>query len=247
MVGLIAAGFDPSGGAGVLLDTRVFQRFSTSSVALITALTVQNSCGAYGWKAVEFEIFEKGLEFLKSDFQIGVVKVGMVAKEDFLKLLTEKLEGIPFVVDPVIFSKNGKQLLDNPSVYKELADRFFLITPNLNEARLLSNLNTEEPLKLLEALKKIGFKNILLKGGHLPTTERVVDYFLTEEGKLLTFERERFKKSPRGTGCALSSAVAANLLKGLELVEAVGRAEEFLTEALKNAEKLGKCHEILIF
>ena len=247
MVGLLVAGFDPSGGAGILLDTRVFKHFGVHAVGVITALTVQNSCGAYGWEAVDFELFKKQLEFLISDFPIGVVKVGMLAKGEILEYLTETLKGLPFVVDPVMFSKNGKPLLDNPNIYKKLAEEISLITPNLDEAKILTGLETENPYELLSALGDLGFKNILLKGGHFDNTQYVVDYLLTEKGEVYTFDRERFKKRPRGTGCALSSAVAANLLKGFELPKAFEIAEKFLTEALEKAQKPGRCHEILIF
>lgn len=246
-VGLIVAGLDPSSGAGILLDTRVFGYFKVPSCGITTALTVQNSCGAKYWLPTEEELFKGQLEELKKDFSIGAVKVGMVARASLLEILTENLRGVPMVVDPVMFSKNGKPLLDDPKVYLRMAENFFLITPNLDEALFLASTKEKEPYFLLNRLKERGFKNILLKGGHYSSSERVRDYLLTEKGEIFIFERRRFNKHPRGTGCALSSAITANLLKGLTLKDAVKVAQEFITEAIQKAQKLGKCHEILTF
>jgi hydroxymethylpyrimidine/phosphomethylpyrimidine kinase len=244
--GLIIAGLDPSGGAGLIRDTIVFSQFGVHPLGVITANTSQNSCGAYRQQPIGVEFFKHQLEVLKEDFSPSAAKVGMLSRSVFLKIALETFKGIPFVVDPVMFSKNGKPLVDNPEVYKELAEEIFLITPNLNEAKYLTNLQTEEPLKLLETLKGLGFKNVLLKGGHSKNPLKVIDYLLTEEGKLYTFTKKRINKHPRGTGCALSSAITALLVKGYSLPEAVKEAENYLERLIKKARKLGRCYEIFI-
>ena len=242
-MGLIVAGLDPSGGAGILLDTKVFQYFKVPSAGVITANTVQNSCGAKYWKPVEENLFKDQLEFLKEDFTFGVIKTGMVARRRFLEIVAQTFERIPLIVDPVMFSKNGVSLIDDWKVYLDLAEEIFLITPNLLEAQTLAGLQTEDAEKLLISLKRRGFKNILLKGGHLKG-ERVRDYLLLENGEFYIFSRPRLTVQPRGTGCALSSAIAANFLTLKNLKEAALRAEEFIKNLLKTAQKLGKCHEI---
>ena len=243
-VGLIIAGLDPSGGAGLIRDTVVFSNFGVHPLGVITANTSQNSCGAFGLQPVEEKFFRNQLKVLKEDFTPSVVKVGMLSRGRFLKIALETFGGIPFVVDPVMFSKNGKPLVDDPKVYLKLAKEIFLITPNLEEAKFLANLQTEEPLKLLETLRGIGFRNILLKGGHSKNPDKVVDYLLTEGGEIFTYTKRRVGKHPRGTGCTLSSAVAALMARGKPLVEAFEEAEEYLEGEFKRATKLGRCYEI---
>jgi len=243
-VGLIIAGLDPSGGAGILLDTRVFSRFGLHACGVITANTVQNSCGAKEWQPTDENLFSRQLEALKEDLPVRVVKVGMLAKGVFLKKALETFKGVPFVVDPVAASKNGTPLVDNIEIYNRFAGEIFLITPNLVEAKALADTSEGDPLKLLHLLRKRGFKNILLKGGHSEDPKEVVDYLLTEEGELLTYRRDRLKVHPRGTGCLLSSAISANLLRYGDLTQAFIKAEEFIDEAFLTAKKIGKCYEI---
>ncbi|NPB05199.1 MAG: hydroxymethylpyrimidine/phosphomethylpyrimidine kinase [Aquificae bacterium] len=244
-VGLTVAGLDPSGGAGILLDQRVFSHFGVFAAGVITANTVQNSCGARHWKPVDEKLFTDQLRALKEDLPVGVIKVGMLARARFLEVLLDAFGEVPAVVDPVLASKNGLPLVDEPAVYLRLAPRIFLFTPNWDEARRLTGLGGS-PTEVLQKLKEFGFKNVLLKGGHMEG-DRVRDYLLLESGELLVFSKPRVAKSPRGTGCALSSAIAALFLKTGDLKEAALRAEEFLKGALERAERLGRCHEFLTF
>jgi hydroxymethylpyrimidine/phosphomethylpyrimidine kinase len=245
-VNLIVAGFDPSGGAGILLDSRVHQFFKVPFCGVITANTIQNSCKAFGWKPVEEEIFKEQLFRLEEDYKISHIKVGMLGKVQFLEHILDVFPDKVVVLDPVIKSSSGYPLIDEPKGVLEVAEKIFLVTPNLLEAQILSGLKTENPIKLLEALKKYGFRNVLLKGGHYEG-ENVTDYLLTEDGSLFTFKGKRFNKTPRGTGCALSSAIVCNLHLGKPLVEAVESAINFVREAIKNSQRLGRCNEILLF
>ncbi len=244
-IGLIVAGFDPSGGAGIILDTKVFQRFGVPSAGVITANTVQNSCGVKYWVPTDEKLFIDQLEAIKEDLPIGVVKVGMLAKGSFLEILVDTFKGIPMVVDPVLGSKNRYPLVDRGEVYLDLAEEIFLLTPNWEEAKRLLR-REETPEKAVFLLKEKGFKNVLLKGGHVEG-RKVRDYLLLEDGRLLVFEKERVGKTPRGTGCALSSAMAACYLIEGNLEKAASTAEKFIEEAIKKAAKLGRCHEHLIF
>jgi hydroxymethylpyrimidine/phosphomethylpyrimidine kinase len=243
---LTVGGLDPSGAAGVLMDTKVFQHFGVPSAAVITANTVQNTCGAKYWEPTGEKIFRDQLEAIKEDLPVGVIKVGMLARGGFLKILVETFGDIPLIVDPVMSSKNGKPLVDDPKVYLTFAEKIFLITPNLPEARFLTGSASDDALELAKKLQGLGFRNVLVKGGHAGE-ERVRDLLLTEGGKVLVFSRPRVGKRPRGTGCALSSAIAANYLIFQEIEKAALRAEEFVGEAIKSAQKLGRCHEVLLF
>ena len=245
-VNLIVAGFDPSGGAGILLDARVHQYFGVPFCGVITANTIQDSCKAFGWKPVEERLFKEQLLRLEEDYNISHIKVGMLGKVQFLEYILETFPDKVIVLDPVIKSSSGYPLMDKPEGILEFAENLYLITPNLMEAQLLTGLETDNPIKLLEALKTCGFRNILLKGGHFEGDE-VIDYLLTEEGGLFTFKGKRFKKTPRGTGCALSSAIVCNLHSGKPLLEAVENAINFVREAIKHSQRLGRCNEILLF
>ncbi len=243
---LVAAGFDPSGGAGVLLDTKVFSRFGLHACAVITANTVQNSCGAKEIFPIPSDLFVEQLEFLKEDFSFSVLKVGMLGRGEFLENLFERFPNTPKVVDPVMFSKNGTPLVDNPDIYRYYASEIDLLTPNVPEAKYLAGEETDNPRTLLERLRSLGFKNVLLKGGH-SEGNTVRDYLLPVSGEVLTYERKRLGVNPRGTGCALSSAMAAlYVLKG-NWKEAFLKAESFMDWLLQRAGKVGRCHEIFVF
>ncbi len=244
-IGLIVAGLDPSGGAGIILDTKVFQYFGVPSAGVITANTVQNSCGVKYWKPIDKKLFIDQLEAIKEDLPIGVIKVGMLAKGRFLEILVDSFKGIPTVVDPVLGSKNRYPLVDREEIYLDLAEEIFLLTPNWEEAKRLVR-REGNPEEVVFLLREKGFKNVLLKGGHVEG-RTVKDYLLLEDGRLLVFEKERVGKRPRGTGCALASAIAASLLSEGNLEKAALRAERFIEGAIKKATKLGRCHEHLIF
>ncbi len=245
-VNLIVAGLDPSGGAGLIIDTRVHQHFGVFPVGVITANTVQTTCRSLSLTYTDEGFLKDQLLNLKEDFDIGTLKVGMLGKIRFLEILLELFPEKRIVLDPVITSKGGLKLLDQPEVLNDFAENLYLITPNIEEAQLLTQSNTTYPLRLLELLRKKGYRNILLKGGHLEG-KYSTDYLLTQEGKLITLKGRRINKSPRGTGCALSSAIAASLTLGNGLVESVNRAKNFVQRAIENAIKAGKCHEILKF
>jgi len=245
-VNLIVAGFDPSGGAGILLDSRVHQYFKVPFCGVISSNTSQNSCKVFGWQPVDDSFFKEQLLRLSEDFEISHIKIGMLGRAQFLEYVLDIFPNKDIVLDPIIKSSSGYPLIDKPEGILEFAEKIYLITPNLVEAQILTGLEIKNPLKLLEALKRYGFRNILLKGGHFEG-EEVRDFLLTEDGNLFTFKGKRFNKTPRGTGCALSSAVVCNLKLGKNLVEAVEGAVNFVREAIENSQKLGKCNEILLF
>jgi len=245
-IALAVGGLDPSGAAGILMDTKVFQHFGVHNAGIITAQTVQNSCGVKDWKPTDSVLFSSQLEAIREDFTVGVIKVGMLALSEFLENIIDTFGDAPLIVDPVMFSKNGKPLVDNPDVYLSFAEEIFLITPNIPEAKYLASSSSEDPLVLAKELKRLGFRNVLVKGGH-SEGQRVRDVLLMEDGTLRVFSRPRVDKKPRGTGCAFASAIAANYLIFQDLEKAALRAEEFIGEAIKNAQKLGRCYEVLIF
>jgi len=253
MIALTIAGFDNSGGAGVLADIKTFHSLGVYGVAVITAIAIQNTQRVYEVFPIPPKEVERQLRVLLEDFEVKGVKTGMLANGEIVELLYENLKtlDVPLVVDPVLKSKSGRELLDAEGISKlkeKLIKISYLLTPNLPEAELLC----EERIKNLEDIKRcakflhsLGAKNVLIKGGHLEG-ERATDV-LFDGREFYFFEGERINKSPRGTGCAFSSAIVAYLIRGESLFESVKKAKSFISEAIKNSKNLGKGYPLMIF
>jgi hydroxymethylpyrimidine/phosphomethylpyrimidine kinase len=272
-VNLIVAGYDPCGCAGLLMDLKVHQSLGVLAAAVPTVFTVQNTCGVLKSIPIDEKYFISSLKALKEDIKVAYIKVGMLGKIRFLWIIKDFFPDIPMILDPIIFSKNRFPLIDNPFLI--LQEEIFLLTPNYEEALNLAKNKESDPIKLLITLKKNSkAENILLKGGHLSDKFYAVDFLLISHQSSLKkslnnlnfqeisvekrFQNKEFSiyalrsprikgKHPRGTGCALSSAIASYLNKGEDLFNAVLKAKKFLLKAIKNATKIGKCYEILKF
>ena len=253
MIALTIAGFDNSGGAGVLADIKTFHKLGIYGVAVVTALAIQNTQRVYEVFPTPPEKVEKQLKVLLEDFEIKGIKTGMLTSGEIVEVVHRNLKSLdaPLVIDPVLKSKSGKDLLDAEGVSnlkEKLIKLAFLVTPNIPEAEVLC----EERIESLEDMKRcaklihlLGAKNVLVKGGHLKG-ERAVDVLF--DGKdFYYFESEKIGRSPRGTGCVFSSAILAYLIRGKPLVDAVKSAKDFITEAIKNSQKLGRGYPLMIF
>ncbi len=251
---LTIAGYDNSGGAGIVADLRVFHRFGLYGVSVITALAVQNTFRVYEVFPVPLYTFRAELKAVFDDFKIKGVKIGMLGNEEIAletySFLKDK--DIPVVLDPVLGSTSGTPLLTDEGVKilkEKLIKIVYLITPNIPESERLCEEKIESLKDVYECAKKIrsmGAKNVLIKGGHLDGEEAVDILY---DGKdFYRFVSKRVKgKNPRGTGCVYSSAILSNLIKGKELTEAVKISKEFITRAIEESIKLGKGGEIMIF
>ncbi|RUM32596.1 MAG: bifunctional hydroxymethylpyrimidine kinase/phosphomethylpyrimidine kinase [Aquifex sp.] len=252
---LTIAGFDNSGGAGVLADIRTFRKFGVYGVAVITAIAVQNTQRVYEVFPLPSRVVRKELEVLFEDINIQGVKIGMLANSEITEEIYNffKERNVEFIVlDPVFRSKSGKTLLDEEGIEvlkEKLIKLTYLITPNVPEAEILcgKKINTiEDVYKCAKIIKGLGAENVLIKGGHL---EGEISIDILYDGKdFYEFKAKRIKgKKPRGTGCVFSSAILANLIKGAQLKKAVETAKEFITEAIDNSVKIGKGYEVMIF
>lgn len=252
LVVLSIAGFDPSGGAGVAADLKTFSAFGCFGTAAITSLTSQNTTAVYGAFHQSAEALRAQIEPVLEDFRISAVKTGMLPTRETIEVTAETIgrHQLPnVVVDPVIRSTSGYDLIDDKALefliecLLPLAD---LITPNMAEAERLTGLEVKDLPGMEKAAKhiyamaqpEIRNKAILVKGGHLPTEATDVLY----DGK-----ETRFFRSPKidtrnthGTGCTLSSAIAALLARGFDIPEAVTRAKAYLGAALLLAPNIGK-------
>jgi len=242
---LTVAGFDPSGGAGTAADLKTFAAHNCYGVAAITALTIQNTQGVTAVYAVEPLHLKECLQSLAADGNLRAVKIGMLANRANAEIVAEFLDAntaLPSVLDPVLRSSSGFELLDATGLEFLRADllrRVSVITPNLGEASALSGVKVEsvEGMKTAaRALVEMGARAVVVTGGHLDRPSDV--YF--DGSHLETFAGDHVRPAnPHGTGCAFSSAIASNLALGRHLRESVMLAKAYVTEAIRKAYATG--------
>jgi len=245
---LTIAGSDPSGGAGIQGDLKTFHAHGVYGMAVITALTVQNTRGVTGVHDVPPAFVAAQLEAVLSDMPVGAAKTGMLSVTETIESVAAVLarQRVPFlVVDPVMAATSGDALLRDDAV-GALVERLFplatIVTPNLPEAERLTDIAIESPEDMRRAaarLREMGAAAVLLKGGHLPGNQ-MID-LLHAEGAFHEFSDPRIDtEHTHGTGCALAAGIAAQLARGADLTEAVGRARAFVRRGLERAVVLGR-------
>jgi len=244
---LTVAGFDNSGGGGLLADARTFLRLGLYPAGAITSLVVQDTCGVKSLLPLPpQEVFDQ-IETNLKDFKVEGIKVGVLGSKGAVEAVIKALSSFRgfLVVDPVLRSSSDAPLLPEDALppFKELLKRATVITPNLPEAKALCGFEGKEE-ELLECLSRLTEGAVLLKGGH-KEGKRATDYLLYG-GKVYAFGSPKLPKDPRGTGCVLSSALLGYLVLGESLPSAVKKAKALVYEAIKRAEKLGRCREVLL-
>src|SRR6056297_230528 len=244
---LTIAGSDSSGGAGIQGDLKTFSANQTFGMSVITAVTAQNTQGVYLVHDIPKKAISEQINVLFNDIDIDGIKIGMVSIPETIKMISQTLKkyNLPkIVLDPVMVSKSGSNLLhpDAVDALKEnLIPLAYLITPNIPEAEILTGMkikNEEDMKKASKEIMKLGCKNVLLKGGHLEEFALDILY----DGKTFTkFEVKKIKSNNNhGTGCALSSAICANLAKNLDLKTAVKKGKYYVYESIKQGFPIGK-------
>jgi hydroxymethylpyrimidine kinase/phosphomethylpyrimidine kinase len=237
--GLTLAGFDPSGGAGVLADCRAFEFFGIHGAAIITALTSQGPFKVSRVEPVSSDWIADSAKVLSDQTNVVAIKIGMLANADTVKSVVRALEywkAIPVVLDPVLDASDGTPLIDAEGaaeMQRRLFEKTMVITPNAGEAARLCGrpvTNADEATAAGEQLLEMGVQAVVVKGGHLPGPP--IDTLITGEGRWV-FEGERLAGRVHGTGCAFSSAIAANLALGRELPEAVLEAKKYVAELFR--------------
>ena len=249
---LTIAGFDPSSGAGVTADLMVFAAHGLFGTSCITGLTVQSTVGVRSTTAVSAEVVKATLDFLASDLPPAGIKIGMLSTAENVDAVAEFLRGfrddqrrVPVVLDPVLRSSSGRELLDVEGVVamrKNLLPLVDWVTPNLEELAVL----TEREVKGREdmpaaalALQEMGWElNVVATGGHLNPPD---DLLAPAEGEMSWLAGEQVvSRSTHGTGCAFSSALASRLVWGDSARDAVAAAKRYVAEAIRTAEPMGK-------
>jgi hydroxymethylpyrimidine/phosphomethylpyrimidine kinase len=249
-VALTVAGFDPSGGAGVVADVKTFTAFGCFAAAAVTSLTFQNTTGVFGAAHQTAEAVRRQVEAVAEDFRIAGAKTGMLPTREVIRevarLFREANLPAP-VVDPVVRSTSGFDLIDDEALgalKSELLPLARVATPNVPEAERITGLRIRDRGGMLEAaraMRGMGARAVLVKGGHLAGD--AFDLLLDEENRVETFTAARVETtSTHGTGCTLAAAIAACLARGLNLQDAVAAAKRFVTEAIRRAPGLGRGH-----
>jgi hydroxymethylpyrimidine/phosphomethylpyrimidine kinase len=246
-VALTIAGSDSGGGAGIQADLKTFHAFGVFGTTAITAITVQNTLGVEAVHAVPVDIVRAQIRAVASDLFPAACKTGMLATRALVEavaaaIVEEKLGN--YVLDPVMVATSGDRLLDRDaeqSILEHLVPLCTLVTPNLDEARILtrSMIDDEPGMRLAaETLVRRGARAVLVKGGHL-AGDTVIDVLFDGE-RVHTWRRPKLTtRSTHGTGCTLSAAVTAGLALGDPLPDAVARALDFVHRAIASAPGLG--------
>jgi hydroxymethylpyrimidine/phosphomethylpyrimidine kinase len=247
-IALTIAGSDSSGGAGIQADLKTFSAFGVYGASVITALTAQNTLGVTAVEAVAPSFVAAQMDAVLSDLEVGAIKTGMLANAAIVAMVARKLRAgtpLPLVVDPVMVATSGDSLLAPDAVEalrRELLPLATLLTPNLPEAaRLLATTEAtseSDAIAQAKALHALGCRAVLIKGGH-GTGESAVDILYDGAGVQRLVHPRLDTPHTHGTGCTLSAAIAALLAQGVGLSQAVGRAKEYVWQALQHGRTLG--------
>jgi hydroxymethylpyrimidine kinase/phosphomethylpyrimidine kinase len=243
---LTIAGFDPSGGAGTLADIKTFAALGCFGVAAVTSLTFQNTLGVYGAAHQSASVVRAQIEPLLSDFEISSVKLGMLPTPEAIELVADiirerRLSNV--VLDPVIRSTSGHDLIGDDAlalIIRQLLPLATVVTPNMAEAERMTGLSVttlDEMKSAGERLLEMGARAVLVKGGHLP--KEATDILIEPQGTRLYHAARVETTNTHGTGCTLSSAIAALLAREHDLETAIDGAKHYLLEALRHAPPVG--------
>ncbi len=247
-IALTIAGSDSSGGAGIQADLKTFAAFGVYGASAVTALTAQNTRGVFGIHPVPSGFVTAQIDAVFDDLDVGAVKIGMAAELSIIEAIAAALSRWKprhVVLDPVMVASSGDRLLSADAVEslrKDLIPRASLVTPNLPEAAAL----LDEPVASDEAairsqgrrLLALGARAVLIKGGHGQGAESIDTLFHGDD--VITLPAPRIAtRNTHGTGCSLSSAIAAGLAKGETLEAAVRAAKTWISAAIAAADRLG--------
>lgn len=239
------AGFDGSGGAGIQADIKTFSALGCYATSVLTALPVQNTTGVRKIYPIPVEAVSDQIEAVLDDIFPQAVKIGMVHTPQLVEAIVttlRKYPKIPIVFDPVMVATSGDRLIEEETI-TAITEKLFpiadLITPNMDEASILAGTDVKTLEEMRTAGEKIliyGCKNILLKGGHQESST-VTSLLFDETGRQYSFETEKLATvNTHGSGCTLSSAIAAYLARGEALYDAVMLAQDYVFEAISSGK-----------
>ena len=245
---LIIAGSDSSGGAGIQADIKTVTSLGCFAMTAITAVTAQNTTGVKSIAPIKPEQISNQIEFTSKDIKPNAIKIGMLHSKQVIYAVIKSLKKIKnkkIVLDPVMVAKGGTKLINDKAISeikKKLINEILLITPNIPEAELLTDTkinSVNDMIKAGQLLINLGAKNVLIKGGHLKS-EQMYDILLNKRTIKIFKSKKYSSKNTHGTGCTLSSAIAANLSCGKDLIKSCELGIKYVNEAIKSNLNLGK-------
>lgn len=238
---LTVAGSDSSGGAGIQADLKTLSALGVYGASVITAITAQNTLGVRGIQPVSPEIIRAQMEAVFDDITIDAVKTGMLHSKEAVNILAEIIDRYSpryIITDPVMISTSGSILMEQhaiTAVIEKLFPRATLVTPNISEAEHLSGITIGSVTDMEKAAMKLlsmGCKAVLMKGGHLKSDKMTDILFDSENEPLFLSNPTVSSRNTHGTGCTLSSAIAAYLALGNGIRDAVSLAKNYISNAL---------------
>lgn len=241
------AGSDSSGGAGIQADIKTMTCNGVYAMSAITALTAQNTTGVDGIYEVSPDFLSMQIDSIFTDIRPDAVKIGMVSSSELIQVISSKLNEYKaenIVVDPVMVATSGAKLISDEAIStlkEKLLPIASLLTPNIPETEVLADMKINSSEDMIQAAKKISEKYkcaVLCKGGHTVNDANDLLYF--NNNYKWFYGKRILNNNTHGTGCTLSSAIAANLAKGYPLDEAVACAKNFISDSLSAMLDLGK-------
>ncbi|MCC2521474.1 bifunctional hydroxymethylpyrimidine kinase/phosphomethylpyrimidine kinase [Vibrio coralliilyticus] len=245
---LTIAGSDSGGGAGIQADIKAISATGSYACSVITAITSQNTLGVSAIHPIPLEHIESQLDAVFTDLNVVAVKVGMLADARIIKVVADKIRQYKpahLVVDPVMVATSGDLLLEQSAIStlkEQLIPMADLITPNLPEGAALIDgavpENEDQMGNMIEELRALGAKAVLLKGGHLEKDDNSNDLLILAQTSELLSAKRFPTKNTHGTGCTLSSAIASYLAQGNRLHKAVYLGKQYISQAIAHADEL---------
>jgi hydroxymethylpyrimidine/phosphomethylpyrimidine kinase len=245
-IALTIAGSDASGGAGIQADLKTFSALGVYGASVVTALTAQNTKGVTAIHDVPADFIATQMDAVFSDLDVRAVKIGMLSQAVVIETVAQRLahwKAANIVLDPVMVATSGDRLLDQGAIdvlKRALIPRALVITPNLPEAAALLGAplaETEDAMRHQgERLLALGPRAVLVKGGHGKGAESI-DLLIEPESMTRLVAERVPTKNTHGTGCTLSSAIAAGLAKGLDLLAAVQEAKVYVSAAIRASQQ----------
>ena len=245
---LTIAGSDSGGGAGIQADIKAMSATGSFACSVITAITSQNTQGVSAIFPIPLDHVSSQLDAVFSDLNVAAVKVGMLADSSIIKVVADKVKQFQpkhLVIDPVMVANSGDLLLEQSAIStlkEELIPLADIITPNLPEGAALTGKPVPESeadmQNMVEELRALGAKAVLLKGGHLEQDENSNDLLILPTSTTLISAKRFPTKNTHGTGCTLSSAIASYLAQGNDLTQAVELGKRYISEAIAHADQL---------
>ena len=247
---LIIAGSDSSGGAGIQADIKTVTALGSYAMTAITAVTIQNTTGVKSIIPIDPKEISNQIEFTSRDIKPDAIKIGMLHSTEVIKSIISSLDVIKvkkIILDPVMTAKGGAKLIDDKAIKllkNELIKKVSLITPNIPEAEILTNIKIKTKEDMIAAaciMIEMGAKNVFIKGGHLET-KMVQDIFVNKKEIMLIKNKRITTSNTHGTGCTLSSAISTFFACGKTLKKSCELATKYVNNSIRSNLNYGKGH-----